>query len=100
MLKELEQKVTITVDGKLKRLTKGAVIAKMCVQQAMTGDHKAREQILKLEETESRFDPSLEPETLEVTVVFPEENRQRDWEIPSAAELQAHRERIEGNGSS
>jgi hypothetical protein len=62
---ELEVKISLEIDGKKQRVSRGKVIVKTWVHQAMKGNHKAREQILKLEERAAAAAAKSEPEDVE-----------------------------------
>jgi hypothetical protein len=50
MLEELQKKVSIPANGKIRKLSKGQVVVMNWINQMMQGDHRARDQYLKLEE--------------------------------------------------
>ena len=75
VFEELRKKVTLPIEGKVRRVSKGELAAKMWVSQVIKGDHKAREQILKLEEHSSTIYGKQDsvPEEIFVSMVFDNE---------------------------
>lgn len=89
MARELETKVTITEDGKKKRLTKREVMHKATLQKAMKGDLKAAKMVIELDKANYNGFPVDEDGIIRCTLTFPEEDIGRqerlreenpDWE--------------------
>jgi hypothetical protein len=73
--RELDRRMTITEDGKKKRLSKREVIHKAIIQKAMKGDLKAIKMLIELDQAKSLGDQA--EELMKVTLVFPEEDERR-----------------------
>ena len=89
MARELDTKVTITEDGKKKRVTKREVMHKATLQKAMKGDLKAAKMVLELDKANYNGFPVDEDGVIRFTMSFPEEDIRRqerlkeenpDWE--------------------
>lgn len=77
MARELDTKVTITEDGKKKRLTKREVIHKATTQKAMKGDLEAIKMVLELDKANYSGLPVDEDGVIRFTLTFPEEDVRR-----------------------
>lgn len=75
--RELDKRITITEDGKQRRVTKREVMHKSTIQKAMKGDLKAVRLVMELDAA-SRPIPGEGGEVMRVTLVFEEEERRRE----------------------
>lgn len=92
MTRQLDRKVTITVDGKKERLTKREVIHIATLQQAMKGNLNAAKMAFELDNANHNGFPVEEDGVIRFTMHFPEEELRRqqllsgenpDWEEDS-----------------
>jgi hypothetical protein len=100
LLRELSSKLTVTEDGKRKRLSKFEVMIKQQVKLAMKGDPKAfrhvAETFRNAQRAQAAGDTGKSEERMVFTLVFEEEERRRrelldeespDWKVDSIDEI-------------
>lgn len=79
-VEERDTKVSVTENGKQRKIPKGQAIAKQVVNKAMTGDARARADVMKLEQ-QAEGGPSTAGRGKGAEFVAPEERDKRDMEI-------------------
>ena len=71
---ELNKLITVTENGKNRRITKHQAVAMRLVQKAMQGDHRAQKQVMEAVQEISTF-PHLDGRPIEFTLKLEEEDR-------------------------
>lgn len=75
--RELSRRVTITENGKVKRVTKREVVGKTLVQKAMKGDRHALRQVMELDRIGTSGPPDEQDSVMRFTLIFPEEEERK-----------------------